>query len=447
MRNLFMLVLATMPFAIHAQEKKLIENYKFRIPQYKAIVLNGSLWSRNFRNNDSSTTNANINLFPSLEIRKSTDKVIQSYGISYQGNYSFASSKQNQNKFKSSSLSTTAIPYFNYRRYFEKKFYVETNVIVGGGLGRDKSGNNSQQSNIGQYFSNTIVGVGKGRIENVTDIQNAIWLHRNLKNAKLISRALTDGEINDLARALTQARNVRLLDSRRFIKNILKSAHEHLQTTGALVQNNIDYFNTLNDILFYAGNNYRASGKEFYIKAGPAIGFSKQEVNTPAMSTINTTNNKNGFLQASAGYRSFKPLSLTRQLNWNIGIAAVSGRASIKSKEMQNNILQQQTDFSEKVKNFFISGGAEYGIYPNTRTSIFVGVNFLNGATITNGYSQPTSNNNLYLDLNYCLSYNTIIKATAKAIHSKNNVASYDNSFYYGDGFHFFTDIGIAINL
>ena len=113
------------------------------------------------------------------------------YGLTF--NY------QNVNRFYTSDM-----------RFFEVSPSVDVQLLgykTGGLLVDVKTHNNS-------YYANIPMSVGKGRIEQVEDARQAIYILENLDKQGVLNRKLTTEEIHAFAQTISTVKNKRFLDAR-----------------------------------------------------------------------------------------------------------------------------------------------------------------------------------------------------------------------------------------
>jgi len=108
-------------------------------------------------------------------------------------------------------------------------------------------------------------------------MQNALWLYKELQEANLLTRSISDNELNDLGQSITDGTNTRVPDTRNRTQFILTTVDNYFQQKELIAKNDINYCTRLNDILFFDFNNVRLSGTEKFIRFTPAIQRNSQE--------------------------------------------------------------------------------------------------------------------------------------------------------------------------
>ena len=215
------------------------------------------------------------------------------------------------------------------------------------------------------YFSaNTSfrLGLGKGRIEEVGDARQAVYILQDLQKQGVLKKELSEEEINELARLITKEKYTRQFDSRiRLIREI--TAIDSFMVVKGYVNNDhsAEYFTSLYDNWQFA-NVYRKSGNRFTLGVMPSYRYLDQKNKTVYF-------NNNGFTEQNTlkyrimgmdlftGFESEKPINLYWQRTTSIELS--SGWQEYKT----------EVDKTDMYHTMLI---ANYGIayYPNSRTSI-----------------------------------------------------------------------------
>ncbi|MEQ1554430.1 MAG: hypothetical protein ABL929_09645, partial [Ferruginibacter sp.] len=301
----------------YSQNADLIKNYKFRVEKYKAIDLGFNTNGQNSNNFGNGIINRSINagLNTNLICLRSTDKIYRVINSGLITSFESNSKKDISNPFKIRQANIT--PYFtvNNKWYFKNNFLeIGTEILAGSNSRKETNllaSTSSSKYNVKNFEENLVVGVGKGRLENVTDMQNAIWLAKILEEDKNLSRKLTLDEINGLAKELTKSNNFRILDNRRKIIYTLKVIDKYLQSKNVIAKTDINYFANLNDILYFANNAFRQSGTIKYVRLIPHFGNNEDIGEQKVSSSVNKYiySNKNIGAKLRIGYEKYKPIN------------------------------------------------------------------------------------------------------------------------------------------
>jgi len=397
----------------NAQKKDpaFLQQYKFRTPGYSSVVLtanaNGGLSGGN-----GSGSPQYLTISPRLEATRiiSTDNVLATFnssvtaGFDY-SKYTLATGSQHRTNFNYTlSQSLNQKKYKGYR-YFQTGYSGQLKQALYSATNNYIKKDNAAFSNVSYT-----IGVGRGRIENVTDAQMADNILLDLKKNNLLTRDFTADEINGLARTITGINTTRLFDFRRKHIFELKQIDSFLSAKGLVKEKNIDYFTTVNDNWFYAFNPLRRHGKERFITLTPLLGIDDKKTifNTlPADSSFRSFS-KFAVVTLTLGIDNARAISLKRQ--FNKGLSLITSYGYSRDKQTSNTVINE---FS--ASNIFSSllGYLEWGYFPHTRTSIIT--------TLTNnfqwGYQYSEFNNNTGLSFsgNYFISYDTRLFANVNS--------------------------------
>ena len=450
--KLFYTITLSILFAsnISAQESKLLQNFKYRVDNYKAIGLfadaGGGFSKEYFTSNDNnlgSSIGGNFNFINSTDYKKTVIAANISGGLN-RANYNSSTTQKDKYSFASSSI------YLNNTWYRGKKYF-EIGASISSKISKaiSKNYNNTgigNSKNDGYFFS-PIIGVGKGRIENVTDMQNALWLYKSLKNDKNLSRELTDEELNNLAKSITKGKNTRVLDFRRRTKYILKTVDGYLKEKGVVGKTDIDYFNTLNDNLFFANNTERFSGKELYFSINPQmIGENRNYfINANSYSLQNKSELKD--LTATIGFRKFLPQSLKHQSNYGFAFKAKILKFIDTERNIYTNNITTNYNIQYNIQQYGPELFYEHAIYPNTRTGIYVRAEANFGLQILNKFQDDFAKFKLNAGVNYFINYRTRIIANLGLNYQSNALTYFDRNIFLPNRLFVITRVGVEINL
>jgi hypothetical protein len=445
--------------SLFAQEKKLLQNFKYRIGNYRAINLATDAEgivideNRRFGGKESSTSGfLNADLF-NLRITDNKKSILQ---FGFQNNISNSKNNNRSAPIKSNSMSNGFV-LNGAKTWFLKEIFLEAGTSIRGsfGINKTKDFSNVTISKLNNNFSNfsATFGIGKGRLENITDMQNALWLNKALQADKNLNRDLSEIELNNLGRAITKGNNTRILDFRKRNKFLLKTVDGFLQEKGVVKENNIDYFNNLNDILFFAFNSPRLAGSEIYFRATPEI--LGQDFNTSTYNNFPNTEfkNENNYRKNSmlftTGYKKYTPKNLVHQNNFGAAIALSFNNIINGRKSFVDNIISSEYKNTDKITRTSLDLFYEHSIFPNTRTNLNFNVNTSLGVDRVNSFNERFASVNLGVNVNYFINYNTRFKAGVNALYNNNKTDLNNlNNFYYNNYQNFFlqSKVGLEIN-
>jgi len=119
-----------------------------------------------------------------------------------------------------------------------------------------------------EYYYGLPVSFGYGRIENVNDARQAVYILDELQNSGYLTERLSDEAVDRLATEINRIKNQRVLDSREKAKYQLAALDSVLYASGKLKERNVGYFNIINDNWNYGANQNRLHGWSVGVKAG-----------------------------------------------------------------------------------------------------------------------------------------------------------------------------------
>jgi hypothetical protein len=449
------LLLSASYYNAFSQQDSLLKKFKYRIDHYRAINLNANGGS-NFNKTElvpgkykahSSSGGAGVSLYTV----KSTDKILLTTSGSILSNFSFNKSENTSNTQKNRSFSA-ATQFSILNKWFSKKLFTE--------LGADISGNNyankntssavtaiSKNKQIG-YSLALNTGIGKGRLENITDMQNALWLNKALTEADRLSKSLTADELYELGRSITKASNTRILDSRKRTQFMLETVDTYLQSKGLISKNDIAYFSNLNDILFFAFNNTRLAGSEKFIRFTPSIsGAHNNSIQSnPVDKYEQTPILKSALL--SIGLSNYKPVSLKHQNNYGASVKLNYLSYTSTDKYFNAGILVSEFNYETKIKQAGVNLFYQHSFYPNTRTVVNINLQTEAGYQDVEQEEDFYGAANLSGNFNYFISYRTRLSIDVGAAYRKNIYDfNYRNLKLFPDDIQLFVNAGIGISL
>ncbi|CAN5416580.1 hypothetical protein BH11BAC3_BH11BAC3_44720 [soil metagenome] len=436
------------------QQDSLLKTFKYRIKTYRALSFNAGTNNQfkkeepGYGTHKENYTAANIeaNCFTV----KSTDDIFFTTVTSLGSNYASYRSESSTNFAKTKSFQfLPGVSVLN--KWFSKKFFTELGAGVFGNYRttKDKLSNASLSSkdNFDYYNIAINTGIGKGRLEIITDMQTALWLNKALTEAGSLSRALTAEELNNLGRSITKGNSVRVLDSRRRTQFILKTVDDYLQQQGLINKSDITYFSNLNDILFFAIDNPRTAGTEKFIRFTPSVSFN----NSKSYSGNDVEKFKHRFNTQSfaltSGISRYIPASLKHQNDYGASLKLSYTHTDLSDQYLDNGTVTYEIKGKPEVKQAGIYAFYDHQIYPNTRTSISL------GARGEAGYQNVPEKNSFYTnafifsDLNYFISYRTRFICNLALEYYQNNFSIYDYIDVRPNGIQLFVNAGITVNL
>lgn len=447
----------TLPFSsllIFAQEDSLLKNFKFRNSNYRAISTNvsgsGQYGSKYLAAGKADGSAAGGSFQVNYYSLKSTDRILFSANTWLGTNFDFNKSTSPYTASNSRSFSfypSVAIS----NKWFSDNFFTELGVT--GSLGLNGSNDKNEtpfstaKSNYNAENLAVTISVGTGRLENINDMQNALWLNRALEKEERISRSLSEEELSGLGRTITKANNTRVLDFRKRIQFVLETVDEYLQTKGLINNADIRYFSNLNDILFFAINQQRLSGTEKFIRLTPGITDYRLQNDQQPDDTRHTDKIANKSVQLSIGINKHVPVNLYHQNNFGGSIQAFYLNNHSRLKYLQSDTVFVENDLHANWKQGSVAFFFQHAIYPNTRTAITLSIDSKAGyqelEQEKNWFGMASLSGNAV----YFISYRTTLNCSIGASYNKN---VYDNTRYLlfePETMQFFANVGLQVAL
>lgn len=259
--------------------------------------------------------------------------------------------------------------------------------------------------------------VGKGRIERVEDARQAIYILENLSRRKVLSRKLTDGEIDEFARLISTVKNKRFFDARLRMIDEVTAVDSFLVRSGALASGGASYFTTLYDYWMYGDLFERKSGTE--ISGGVTPGFMYDASDSPDPSFYESRF-KAASVQANLSLDYQKPLNMYWQ---NSAEAFLTGGYMRRDERIKDH-SRDETEYKRNDYAVRLGGRYAFGYYPNSRTNINLGIEEVLGwdqlkwdEPELESRSYVSTNTSLTLDLYYYFSPQLRLAATANLTH------------------------------
>lgn len=410
------------------QNDSLLKNFKYRISNYRAIGFNigGAGQFNQTEPAVSNNTNSNFsgNLGASYYSLKSTDRILLtiSTGLS---TYFNSNRNDNQNNIYRDKSFSLAPRFTALNKWFLKKMFTELGADISGYIysNRQQPYNQpaTQKNNQSQYSIAINTGIGKGRLENVTDMQNALWLNKALEAAQILSKPLNADELNELGQSITKSNNTRVLDNRKRIQFALETVDHYLQQKGLINKTDIAYFSNLNDILFFAFNNPRFAGTEKFIRFTPAVtGWNDNQGFSDAINKYQARAATKS-LKLSSGLNKYIPTSLKHQNNYGASLQLCYTSSDVSEKYYNSGILTVENKGNSDWKKAAVNLFYQHAIYPNTRTTVSFNMQSELGYQDLDLQTSFYGSADLYANAAYFISYRTRLTCAAGAAYQKNS--------------------------
>jgi hypothetical protein len=440
---------------VFSQSDSVLRKFKYRIDHYQAIDFSigaaGSIshteYPSVFDKNNSSGGNLGANYY----FLKSTDHILLSFsgGISTAFNFSKNENATEENRNKSS---YSAINLSLLNKWFSGNSFTELGLDGFSGIQLNKMTATSPPGyyrNKEYHPSLTLhLGIGKGRLENITDMQNALWLYKYLREENKLPGQLTAEELNKLGSTITKANNTRILDSRRRTRFILETVDHFFQENKLIPVPDIRYFTNLNDILFFAINNNRLSGTEKYIRLTPAIDFLNRNQWDDILVTKYENRVTTKTARLSAGFGRYRPVNLIHQNEYGASLFLNYIVQDFTEKFYNAGVLSVQANSNPEIKQAGLNFFFRHSIYPNTRTSFNFTLQSEDGyEDIGGGDTGFFGRADLSGSLNYFISYRTRFSCSIGTTYQKNYYVAAQDLQLLPDTWQAFFNAGVVVNL
>lgn len=241
----------------------------------------------------------------------------------------------------------------------------------------NKSVNVSQNSNTGlkdfnyDFFENNLhlgIGVGKGRLEYVSDAVTAWFILEDLKKKNLLEN-YTNEQLENLAKGVVEARNKRFLPDIRYqYIDQLALLDSTCKANNIITQDNFKNYAILHDNFIFSQAIERLSGKrithKLILNSSSRITYDSQEEKErygPDSYFYNLFKNyTNIYLGYFVNFEKYKQLGLKSQLNiWVSFDFTASDKYIFFANDQLKNLKNQISTFDI---------GARYLFQPNSRT-------------------------------------------------------------------------------
>ncbi|MBS1656334.1 MAG: hypothetical protein JSU05_15885, partial [Bacteroidetes bacterium] len=192
-----LLILISVSLSINSfsQQDSVLRQFTYRIPHYRAISIGLGSGASHYNTDISGGSNLQNGISGSGGVSyyytQSTDKNLLTangyFSLGYSAGKSSTPSIETKNK------NAYISPFLNINnKWFRKNQFLEAGFEIMENNSLQKFISSAPYSNTkfttNNFSLSTTVGMGKGRLENVTDMQNALWLIHRLKQENRLSR-------------------------------------------------------------------------------------------------------------------------------------------------------------------------------------------------------------------------------------------------------------------
>jgi hypothetical protein len=430
-----------------------LSDFKYRTNGFKAlgVSVEGGAFGESKKNSSLLSLNSNLSISPSLSYMHnySTNNRVLNFNFQTDGYLSKSGSSNINIKNKRSDYGLENL--FN----IEEKIYKNKYFIGFGGEGRFSFENKTEKKQTKSVNSaikfkvNPFLGIGKGRIENVSNAQMALFILEDLYKAGKIKNKVSAENTLAFANLITQVYNRRIFDFRKRRMVEIEQIDSFLVANKILTVNDVRAINIISDNWSYAiqpartesntlnispGLFYqqvfdgsqvlldtyfergileqtpRLSGRQIYFRVTPQF----INVNVKKKDSVATKKDATNLkaIDFFLTYDDYKTIKLKWGLHKYANVLYSTGSA-ISDFDYNFNIAT-----NTGTKGSFILGniGVELGYYPNSRTSLVakwnLGVDKSNVESISTGginYNLNRIYSGINVTTNYFLNYNSKI--------------------------------------
>ncbi|MCD7901716.1 MAG: hypothetical protein LUH22_18230 [Bacteroides sp.] len=258
------------------------------------------------------------------------------------------------------------ISYDTKNRFYKNNIFFELDGVASLNYERNLSDENTYYNT--SFKLEVPVGVGIGRIEDITEMRQAIYVAQNLQKKGVLVEDISNPKMLELAQLMAKVKNKRFLDSRKHLEYEISQIDSFFISNNYITSSNAKYFTTLYDYWLYGDVFKRYNGMDF--KGLLAPGFINERSKSSSKTKSESYN-----LNATFSFNYEKPLSLYWQQSVYADIKG--GYTTTDGTYTPEDYDKYNTD----IESFEASASAQYiiGYYPNSRTSLNLGLseNFL----------------------------------------------------------------------
>jgi hypothetical protein len=283
--------------------------------------------------------------------------------------------------------------------YFSKLIFMQYGIqsAIHYNYSQEKTKNQTDDSNqkekVFRINISPELGIGYGRIENVRDARQAVYIANALSKSKVLTRNLTNDELFELSQIISTVKNKRFLDARLHLIEEITTLDSFFENNDLLADNGAAYFTTLYDMWQYGDLFPRKSGYEISLLLHPYYNYQNIKY-TPDIQNMIYHSNRH---LMSLNFSYEKPFKLKWQHSLSTEIYGGINSSSVQNKQTGN-------DYKNKTKYNSFAASAYYslGYYPNTRTHIQVTAQQQISKNI---YDDEGHNTNFYSEISANLYY------------------------------------------
>ena len=387
---------------VNAQDYKTYNLNSYYTPDIvrNYLDLNGLLSQESDLGHYQSTSKINGNVYGSYYHLVNTRKKICELrsGISLSGGGNTMKRFYEKIISKNNSFSNGDFINIRYKFYNNSKYFLSTDTHIN--YYYDSNSNNNTDSLLRRDYSSSSqhnilgglsVGIGKGRIEHITDAVQTVYLIEALQNKGLLKKDFDDNDIFDLSQKISTIKNKRFLDSPQKLIEEITKVDSFIVSNNKINKQDAAYFTTLYDIWLNGANFERKTGRIIELKIQPNIYFKNQFT-----TNVSQINNQNDYTEqykiSDRNYRLGIYYLNEKSINykWQKSFNAQAEAAISNNYQLTDKSTSTKTTNESLYKTANSNVSYRLGYYPNTRTNIY---GQLSNRTDLNYYSQINNNN------------------------------------------------------
>ena len=361
----------------------------------------------------SKSSQSNGTFSPNFTSYTNTRKRLTLFQLNGQFNWNYSMNKN----FNIINPSTDFNSQDNLTLNYQSHFYNSSNQFFSLGINSNfhtTIDNNSTENNsvpikgFNRDYSLGIVptlGIGTGRIEQVEDARQAIYILDDFSKKGVLTRHLTDTEIFELSQLISRVKNKRFLDYRLHLIDEITTVDSFFVSNKLLDKSGAPYFTSLYDNWQYGALFSRKSGHSFEITVTPSYNWDYVNDST-ALSYYRSRINQNSINGGLALTYTFeKPVNLNWQHSFSASLKGITSLYNSADNGNGNYLVLYNTIGAQTGVGFSsigLNGRYTLGFYPNTRTNLSISLSQNVQSTWPKqlDYNSPSLNKELYSNTN-----------------------------------------------
>jgi hypothetical protein len=318
------------------------------------------------------------------------------------------------------------------RYYFHNRYFVETNFRgdINKAFRQWQNDWEDRNNPSFEYRLEVPLKIGWGRIEQVQDARQAIYIVDELTGIGRMQQDLSRDEMYEFANLISELHNRRFFDSRLKTIDNLEKLDQFLTSRNYITASDVRYFSTLADMWAYGSHTIRRSGNRLSLEIIPAYFFSHQENSTTHVNygdSEESRTNKDYSLKTGIQFEHEKPLNLTWQNALQLKAYIGKDISVVENSTGDDPISFEQSYLETGIRHMM-------GYFPNTRTDATFSTRLdykkyagsYDDDWGVNGFEIQTA---VQIQLNYYISPRFRLSASAYMGYSWNDKE--DNNFMY----------------